>query len=704
MTENFNFLEQQYPQLAYYAQQAEKYVHDDPQSALLKLSCYCEAFVGEIYKELQLPCIRGRSLFDKLSSELFIQVVGQEVSQKLQAIRMKGNVAIYHDGVTPEMGLWLIKEAYLLGQWLYKSQNGGLNTPYPNFKIPAKRIYTESCIKSDEEMMEQLDVFKGELDELIFEENEALLEIARANLDMEHEKIRSFQERALLVAESIDFEKQVTLNNMSLLDSFAEYELTDGQQEGVEELEEFLSNDDSRVFQLKGYAGTGKTFITKGVTDYLRSTGRTFILAAPTGKAAKVISTKTRYPAYTLHKAIYAFKQLSERQSEDNGDESESYKIFANVAENKLPDDTVYIVDEASMISNASIGNDSFFRCGSSKLLNDFIQFVDIGDDDSRKKIIFIGDNAQLPPVGMSYSPALSPEYLLTEYGLETDGYELTEVVRQKADSSVMQNASELRKALNNNSSFQFNWDADSSDIEEVCNTDFLPKYLASCNGYINDKSIVVTGSNREALEYNKHIRERFFPGKSCISAGDRVIAVSNSDRYGFYISNGEFGRVTRVLGGPEVRTVTVYSKSEERQIEVELRFRGVEIEFKDFDGRARSFSANILEGLLYSERPQLTPDENRALYKDFCERHAHLRSNSSGFHEALREDPYFNALRVKFGYAITCHKAQGSEWEHVFVKFKSQPNIPSKDYLRWLYTAITRTTKRLYLLDSSWK
>jgi len=422
------------------------------------------------------------------------------------------------------------------------------------------------------------------------------------------------------------------------------------------------------------------------------------VLSAPTGKAAKVISNKTGCSAYTIHKTIYSFKDLIEYRDE-SGEESETYKLYAQIAVNELSADTVFIIDESSMISDVYNDNE-FFRCGTGKLLSDLLKFVNLDHNDHRKKVIFIGDDAQLPPVGMSFSPALSAEYLKQKFGLDTTSYELTEVVRQKADSGVMKNSIQLRNALNEGVFNQLSLDTTFSDIEEVEYADLLTKYLESCQGKINGESIVIAGSNRDVMQYNNRIREHFFPEQPEIANGEKVIAVSNNDRYGFYISNGEFGLVRQIFGPTEVRKIVLNPKSKDKRVDVELRFREVEIGFKDLEGTSRFFRAKIIENLLYSEQPQLSSDETKALYIDFCMRHTSLRRNSLEFKETLRADPYFNALRIKFGYAITCHKAQGSEWNHVFVKCKTHQNTLTAGYFRWFYTAITRTARQLYLLE----
>jgi tRNA A37 threonylcarbamoyladenosine biosynthesis protein TsaE len=699
MARNFVLLEKRWPQLANFAQQAESYAYSDPQSSITKLRCYCETMVGILYRELNLPCESKDSLLDKLKSDLFIEIVGEDVCQKLHAIRMKGNKAVHHNQASTSDALWLIKEAYLLGQWLYKTYSGELENEYPQFVEPQEPDSMERLVQSRDELAEQLEAVKQELASVEANEKEALDKLCQLRGEVDSYKRQDFRDNAAKAAQTINFESDITTKNISIHDTFSEYSLTSGQTELVNHLDKFLTSKDSNVFLLKGYAGTGKTFITKGLTEYFRSVGRTFVLSAPTGKAAKVISNKTGCEAYTIHKSIYSFKDLIEYRDE-NDEESETYKLYAQIAVNELSADTVFIIDESSMISDVYNENE-FFRCGSGKLLSDFLKFVNLDHNDHRKKVIFIGDDAQLPPVGMNYSPALSSEYLQQKFGLSTQSYELTEVVRQKADSGVMQNSIKLRNALNSGVFNQLILDTNTPDIEEIDYADFMPKYLESCQNQINGESILIAGSNRDVFQYNLRIREHFFPNQLQVANGDKVIAVSNNDRYGFFISNGEFGLVRRVFGATEVRKVVLNPKSQDKRVDVELHFRDVEIGFKNLEGQSRFFSAKVLENLLYSELPQLSSDQNKALYVDFCMRHPDLRRNSLEFKEALRADPYFGALRVKFGYAITCHKAQGSEWNHVFVKCKTHQNSLSSGYFRWLYTAITRTADHLYLLEA---
>jgi ATP-dependent exoDNAse (exonuclease V) alpha subunit len=205
------------------------------------------------------------------------------------------------------------------------------------------------------------------------------------------------------------------MSNISIDDAFSKYILNEGQAELVTRLDKFLSTNNEPIFLLKGYAGTGKTFITKGLTEYFKAIGRNYFLAAPTGKASKVIAEKTNSPAYTIHKNIYSVNKLIEYRGEDNLDEDSTYKYYFGLSVNEFSVDTVYIVDEASMVSD-NYSDHEFIRFGSGHLLRDFLKFVNLDQNDHRKKIIFIGDNAQLPPVGMNFSPALDADYLLSEH------------------------------------------------------------------------------------------------------------------------------------------------------------------------------------------------------------------------------------------------------------------------------------------------
>lgn len=700
---NFLPLKAQWPNLYQHATFAERYAYTDPHTVAVKLRCFAEALVGFLYRELRLPSEPSDGFFEKLKSPYFQDAVSDAVLQKLHALRMLGNKAAHGGAMDTETSLPLIEEAYVLGQWLFKTYSGNSFEPYPSYRPPVKPSeIPEEQTTIATRLAKQLAEAKEELNRLQADEKASQAQTIELGQAIDEARVLSFKEASAKAAESIDFKSENTLKLINIHDAFACYTLTSGQEELIKSLERFLIGRTESVFLLKGYAGTGKTFITKGLSEYFQAIGRNYVLAAPTGKASKVIATKTQSPAYTIHKTIYSFKDLVEYR-DDEIEGTETFKFYAKLTVNSLSADTVYIVDEASMVSDI-YQEAEFFRFGTGHLLTDFLKFVNLDHNDHRKKVIFIGDDAQLPPIGMSFSPALNADYLYQKHGVLSTGFELSEVVRQKSESGVIANAVPLRKALLDESFNKLIIDFRYPDIRRVEHADLMRRYLESCGGKINGESIIIAHSNTDVADYNIQIREHFFPNCPEVEPGDKVMAVNNNNAYGLFISNGDFGLIRQVLSGSEKRTITLRRKSPDtrkvEEIEVPLLFKDVVVGFKDLNGISHFFKAKIIANLLYSTEASLSSDQNKALYLDFCIRHKGLKRQSTEFKHALQTDPYFNALRLKFGYAITCHKAQGSEWNNVFVKCKSHQNQLTADYFRWLYTAITRTAKNLYLLD----
>lgn len=696
---NFYALKTRWPDLYEYAWFAESYAYSDPHTAIIKLRCFSEVLVGIIFKDLRLPSAPDDGFFEKLKSPDFQDLVGSAILQKLHAVRLLGNKAAHGRSMTAETSLYLIEEAYLVGQWFYKTCSGDVSGNYPPYRPP---LPPTSPNEAPDELTKQLMAAKEELARLADAEQAALAKFATLNQSLDPAKVQEFKADATQALRSIDLDSANSRRKIGIQDAFSEFDLTDGQSALVDRLGEFLGGNGQSVFLLKGYAGTGKTFITKGLTEYFRAIGRNYILAAPTGKASKVIASKTKSEAHTIHKTIFSFDNIVEyRDGEEDG--TETFKFYAQLRVNSLSADTVYIVDEASMISDV-YQEAEFFRFGTGFLLRDFLKFVNLDHNDHSKKVVFIGDNAQLPPVGMSFSPALDPDYLLSEHHVRSANFELTQVVRQKSESGVIANAIRLRQALHDKVFNRLSIDFGHPDVEELKHKDLMTRYLESCGQKINGESIVIAHSNSDVADYNRRIREHFFPSHPELMSGDKVMAVSNSNAYGLLISNGDFGLIRQVIGNPEQRTVTLKRKAPEsgyiEEIQIPLVFRVVEIGFKDFDGMPHFFRVKVLEDLLYSKETNLSSDQNKALYLDFCIRNSELPRKSSEFKNALKSDPYFNALRLKFGYAITCHKAQGSEWNHVFVKCSTHMSQLTSNYFRWFYTAITRTAGHLYLLD----
>ena len=488
---------------------------------------------------------------------------------------------------------------------------------------------------------------------------------------------------------------------MTLKETFSRYTLTSEQNSLLDELDKFLS-DNSSCFLLKGYAGTGKTFMMEGLTDFLTETKRNFRIAAPTGRAAKVISQKTKHKAYTIHKTIYSSKDLKEFKTKGE-DGTETFKFYYELKNNEDPNNTIYIIDEASMLSNV-YSEGEFFRFGSGCLLEDLLKYINLDNNNHNKKIIFIGDNAQLAPVNMNFSPALDYNYLKENCNLISSEFELTEVVRQNANSGILHNATKIRQSLKANIFNQLDIETNFKDINNTKYEELLPKYLQACNYAIDEDTIIVAYSNSSVKEYNDFVRSHFFPNQNTIAVSDKVILVSNNYNYPqMELLNGDFGFVREVSPINEKRTITLKRKNRENEtieINVQLVFRDVTITFTDEEFKKHDIKCKIIENLLYSSYRDLSSDELKAIYIDFKFRNPKLNVGTTEFKEAIRSDIYFNALRIKFGYAVTCHKAQGGEWKNTFLNCKTSMDYFNSNYFRWLYTGITRAKENLFTLD----
>ncbi|MDD0824766.1 AAA family ATPase [Mannheimia sp. AT1] len=695
-TSNFKLLADIEPELAEFGKGAEYYIYSDIQSSLVKLRCFSEKFVAILYRQLHLKNDANISLIDRMNNAHFKESLPIEIHQKLHLLRMKGNHAAHGsipDNVNEFELIGWVREAYLLGKWLYISRFP--EADYPHFEKPIKhRKVLDELEQANLNLQAEIEKLKQTEQKLALKAEKLQSELEESQLELVRQsQIEKYQQATA----KTDLEPTVTLSQFKLIDAYNEYQLTDGQKTLVAYLEAFLQDKQKDAFLLKGYAGTGKTFIIKGFTDYLDIIGRNYMLAAPTGKAAKVLGTKTGKESSTIHKAIYSVDKLVEYRDESQPD---TYKFYTDFKVNDKSADCIFIVDESSMISDSYMDGE-FIRFGSGYLLKDLLKFINIDQNNHNKKIIFIGDDAQLPPVQMSYSPALNQEYLNNHFNLNISEYELTDIVRQKADSGILKNTLPLRKSLQKKVFNKIQFDINNKDIFEIKSDQVLPAYLQACNNQINNEAIVIAYSNRVVNEYNLAIRQHFFPNQKKITAGDKVMACRNKD----HISNGDFGLVKWVSSESEIHPIKLKRKNKKGAIEetiVELVFRDVSVGFRNETGKTLWEQRKIIENLLYSSQPTLSSDENKALYIDFCIRHPELsmKKNPKEFKSALMGDPYFNALQLKFGYAITCHKAQGSEWNKVFVNCKAHKNECTQDYFRWIYTAITRTAKNLYLIE----
>lgn len=432
-----------------------------------------------------------------------------------------------------------------------------------------------------------------------------------------------------------------------------------------------LSPKSDLLFLLRGYAGTGKTSLVGALVKTLDMLKQKTILLAPTGRAAKVLSSYANHPAFTIHKKIYRQKSFA--------DESASFSICDNLNKH-----TLFLVDEASMISNKGLSGSMF---GSGRLLDDLIQYVYSGEG---CRLLILGDTAQLPPVGEEQSPALSA-MMLAGYGLEVMEANLTQVVRQAESSGILWNATALRKLLVQDECYSLPKIRITGfpDVKVVPGNELM-EALEAC--YDNDgleETIVVCRSNKRANIYNNGIRSRILWREDELNNGDLLMIAKNNyywteqEKDMDFIANGELAVVQRVR-----RQSELYG----------FRFVDVTLTFPDQDNY--ELDANLLLDTLQSESPALTRADADRLFNAVLEDYADIPLKRERM-KKMKADPYYNALQVKYAYAVTCHKAQGGQWKNVFIDqgYMSDEYL-SPDYFRWLYTAFTRATGTLYLVN----
>lgn len=429
------------------------------------------------------------------------------------------------------------------------------------------------------------------------------------------------------------------------------------------------NNDDNEIFVLKGYAGTGKTTVISTIVNNLTEINKKYVLLAPTGRAAKVISNYSQKPAFTIHKKIYFPKKVAG---------GVSFTMQQNKHKN-----TIFIVDEASMISDTNTDSNAFEN---GSLLDDLISYIYSG---TNCKMLLLGDTAQLPPVNLDISPALNIDTLGMHYNKEIKHIEFDEVMRQEEKSGILYNATELRDVLKEElyESFKFNLKGfkdiirltDGYDIQDAINS-------AYSNYSIEDTAFIVR-SNKRANQYNDQIRTRILDKDSELSTGDFLMVVKNnyfwlkdSDEAGF-IANGDIIEVLEIFS-----ILELYG----------FKFAKVKIRMVDYPNQI-PLETVLLMDTLTSESPSLTYEESNKLYQEVLLDYEGETKYKK--FQKVKENEFFNALQVKFSYAITCHKSQGGQWNTVFIEQPYLPNGIDRDYVRWLYTAITRAKDKLYLI-----
>ncbi|MAD11843.1 MAG: ATP-dependent endonuclease [Flavobacteriaceae bacterium] len=449
-------------------------------------------------------------------------------------------------------------------------------------------------------------------------------------------------------------------------------EPTSKQNDWFNLMSEFLNSPKKdKIFLLKGYAGTGKSTLVAHLVKQLHKFNFKSVLMAPTGRAAKVISNYSNKNAYTIHKQIYY-----PRNEKGSG---VKFILKSNNYKN-----TLFLVDEASMISDNK-EQSKFFENGS--LLNDLIQYVSSGVN---CYLVLVGDIAQLPPVNLNVSPALSEQELKNNYNKNVTSLTLTEVVRQLSNSGILFNATTLREFLfdevYNNFSFKIN---NFKDIHRIQDGEELLHTLDnSLNEFGIEQVVFIVRSNKRANLYNQNIRKKILSLESSLSVGDQLMVVKNNyfwikpESQAGFIANGDI--------------IVVDSINKLNEI---YGFKFAEITARLIDyPEMSSFETVVFTDTLISNSPSLTYEENQLLYSSVKEDYKNEKSSFKKFLK-VKNNPHFNALQVKYSYSITCHKSQGGQWDRVFVEYPYLPEGPNKDFFRWLYTAITRAKKELYLV-----
>ena len=445
------------------------------------------------------------------------------------------------------------------------------------------------------------------------------------------------------------------------------FQATNEQNDIITDISEFITTIGNRsIYVLKGYAGTGKTTLVSSLVKSLSVVAKRHVLMAPTGRAAKVLAKYSKRAASTIHRKIYWIRT------------NKSGNTFITKKENTHTN-TIFFVDEASMISE---NNEKVF--GNRSLLDDLIEYVYEGLD---CKLILIGDTAQLPPVHLEVSPALNEEILERKSNKQIISRELTEVVRQKENSLILNNATLIREKIAKED-YTFPSIITNSEVIRINTGEDLQDALESAysNNGINNTSVICR-SNKRANLYNQQIRTKIRWQENEISSGDMLMVVRNnyfwldeSSKAGF-IANGDIIMVTKIN-----ETIERYG----------FRFARASVEMVDYP-KEKNLDLLLLLDTLTSESPTISYDQYQKLYKEISEDY----KGQQEINKKIKEDEFFNALQIKFAYAITCHKSQGGQWENIFVDmgyFTDQ--MLDKAYLRWLYTAITRATKKLYLIN----
>lgn len=453
--------------------------------------------------------------------------------------------------------------------------------------------------------------------------------------------------------------------------TFFPFEPTSEQIEALDKLAFFMLNaTEQQVFLLKGYAGTGKTSLISALIRYLDDKGVGCELLAPTGRAAKVLASYSGHQAFTIHKKIYRKAVVS----------SQDGAFALNFNKHR---DTFFIVDEASMISNDRGENATF---GSGHLLEDLLEFVYSGEN---CRLILMGDTAQLPPVGQILSPALDSAQLRS-LGMEASSIELTQVLRQAGNSGVLENATALRESIRNNLVAVLpKLKVNKTDVIRLQGEELIDTVTASFGRVGMEESKIICPSNKRAVLFNKGVRNAVLYKEDEVTSGDYLLVAKNN-----YLWSEPYKEIPFIANGDLVEVIRVRKNYEMYG----FRFADLEVRFPDYNWE---IEVRVLLDSLEAEAPALDRLSQERLYQEVLHDYESQCRTKRELYLALRLDPWLNALQVKYGYAFTCHKAQGGQWKEVFLDqgYVTEERM-GLDYYRWLYTALTRTTEKLYLVN----
>lgn len=625
MSINFEFLNGTFPDLYEFTTLAEENIFSNPERAMIKMRGFLETLVKMIYTEFCIPTKKTATLHERLKNLKFMRLVGYDILPKFHSVRLIVNKIVHpkigDKPLTDEEQIETLKNVYDISVWYYKVKTG--KDAGTDFVAPLKKEEGPKSDRSEEE--------KKDIEEISqFEISESL----EAEADKQEQKV--FSDKSSKVCAEIKIDNSVSERIMEANDSletyFSNYNLSPSQSEALRKIAGFLHNPEEHIFLLKGYAGTGKTFIVKGLVEYLASRGRCYKLAAPTGKASQVLAQKAGANAGTLHSLIYNISGMKEYKTE-NLENSETYRFYADLKVNDNPANTVYIVDEASMVSDSN-SEAEFIKFGSGKLLSDFLEFVNLDNNDHDKKIIFLGDPAQLPPVASDdkkgFSPALSADYLSKSlHGAPTAEFLMTDIVRQKEDSCILKFANQIRAGIENNDFYRLQVEQDSSDIQIL--KDFERGFNEIYDGSVASlkNCMVIARENARIADLNQSVRKILFPdaplhasGKTELQKGDKLIITKTAFIGGYTVYNGDYGFVTAVKDSIK-QTAHICTKNgktnEKEEKDITISYRIVDLLFKDCDSKPFKMpDVYIIENLLYSNEADLYSDEKKSQYINF--------------------------------------------------------------------------------------